>query len=158
MASCVRAFGIWGSLFLRHSISHFMSVICRCRNRERAAVANDKRKMGSGNASYLPALLLRPGEWTMSSLGQYRFRGLRRSASRQRLQSRDAILGRGVRAEEVGDSAAGKRVDDEQMRGLRVAGVDRNLFAPTVNLTQRAGERERVVRQTRAGLVGYVFA
>src|SRR5215813_6512787 len=78
-------------------------------------------------------------------LGQNGLRGLRRSASRHRLQARDAFFSRRVRAEEPGDAFGRKRVDDEQVRGLRVAGMDRNLFAPAVNLAQRAGERERVV-------------
>ena len=63
-----------------------------------------------------------------------------------RLQRRDAVLGGGMGGEQIVHALAGQRVDDEQMRGRRIAlGIRvRDAAARARDLAERRGEPQRL--------------
>ena len=78
----------------------------------------------------------------------------------KRPQRGDAVLGRGVRGEQIVHALPGQRVDDEHVRGRRIAlgVVVRDLVRGILDARERRGQRHRVAADARAEIVGGVFA
>src|ERR1700682_3101102 len=85
---------------------------------------------------------------------------LPRSAARHLLQPADPVLDRRVRREQFADLLARpERVGDHQVRlvGQLRLRRQRRLLHARADLAQRAGQRKRITRQLRAGLVGLII-
>ena len=85
---------------------------------------------------------------------------LRAHFRRKLLQRGDAVLGRRVRREQIVHALPRQRVDDEHVRGRRIAlGFRvRDLMRGVVDLRQRGREPHRLAADARAEIVGGVFA
>jgi hypothetical protein len=79
---------------------------------------------------------------------------------RKLLQGCDAVLGRGMAGEEIVDATARQRIDDEHVRGGRIAlgAPVRHLLRSAFDPGKRRGEPHRLAGDARAEMVGGVFA